>query len=87
MDLTELQKQSINSYYTKGLNSTEIAKKLNLDKKLVDLYIIDEYFIENSKHKSQTKLTKDIAKQLVENFYNGISFNKSCKELGFSTAL
>jgi len=87
MNLTELQKENINSYYTKGLNSTEIANKLNLDKKLVDLYIIDKYFIENIEHKSQTKLTKDIAKQLVENFYNGISFNKSCKELGFSTAL
>ena len=87
MNLTELQKQSINSYYTKGLNSTEIAKKLNLDKKLVDLYIIDEYFIENSKHKFQTKLTKEIAKQLVENFYNGVSFNKSCKKFGFSQAL
>lgn len=87
MNLTELQKENINSYYTKGLNSTEIAKKLNLDKKLVDLYIIDEYFIEDSKHKFQTKLTKEIAKQLVENFYNGISFSKSCKELGFSQRL
>ena len=87
MDLNELQKQSINSYHLQGLNSSKIANKLNLDKKLVDLYIIDEYFIENSKHKFQTKLTKDIAKQLVENFYNGVSFNQSCKEFGFSTAL
>ena len=87
MNLNESQKQSINSYHLQGLNSTQIANKLNLDKKLVDLYIIDKYFIENSKHKFQTKLTKEIAKQLVENFYNGISFNKSCKELGFSQGL
>ena len=87
MDLNKLQKQSVNSYHLQGLNSSEIANKLNLDKKLVDLYIIDEYFAEDSKHKFQTKLTKDVAKQLVENFYNGISFNQSCKELGFSLAL
>ena len=87
MKLNQTQQKTIESYHEQGYNSTSIANLLNLDKKLVDLYIIDKYFAENSKYSLQTKLTKDAAKQLVENFYNKISFNKSCKELGFSLAL
>lgn len=87
MKLNKSQKKLIELYHNNKLSSDIISDKLKIDKKLIDLYIIRKYFNKSIKANSQIKLTKDIAIKLVKNYYNGISFNKSCKELNISLPL
>ena len=76
---------TISTLYLEGLSSRQISDFLKIDKKEVDLYIIDNYVTE--KKNSKQKITKEILKEALSLKYKGETFENIAKKYNLSSSL